>query len=203
MRRRCRRCAGRTLSNRTMRPPMIENAHRTEKREVLYLFHPWARCIVHIHDVIKRPTGDVGRCSRHGRATDRCLELPMWMFDRAACAAIRVEAHPRAHIAALSALMALMRQVAAHGDGVHIALSNAPICGVRRIPHDPNRGDSNAISSRSSPGRSKRSETIRSLRPSDERQRRTGAAAVADAYRADAADGNKPFNSPDARPRKR
>jgi hypothetical protein len=154
------------------------NAHKAEKQEVLYLFHPWAGCIVHIHEVLKKPAGDVCRCSHDSRAIARYLELPMWMFDRAACAAIQIEAHPRVHITALSALMVLLRQAAGAGDSNSTALSNAPTCGVRRVSHDQNRGDSNAISSRSSPGRSKHRKTIRFLRSG-----RTGTAAVADAAR--------------------
>jgi hypothetical protein len=56
-------------------------------------FHPWAGCIVHIHEVLKKLMGDVCRCSHDGSAIGRYLELPMWMFDRAACAAIQIEAH--------------------------------------------------------------------------------------------------------------
>jgi hypothetical protein len=52
------------------------------------------------------------------------LEVPMWMLDRVACAAIRVETHPRVHFAALSALMALMRQASGNGDIPRVAPSN-------------------------------------------------------------------------------
>jgi hypothetical protein len=165
---------------------------------VLYLFHPWAGCIVDIHEVVKKSTGDVCRCSRDCHVTGRYLELPIWMFDRAACAAIRIEAHPRVHVAALSALMVLLRQAAGTGDSNNTAVSNALTCGVRRISHDPNRGDSNATSSRSSPGRSKQRKTIRFLRPG-----RTGTAAVADVARRGAPGANKPFDPSDPRPRKR
>src|SRR5262245_4022661 len=71
------------------------NTHKPERREVLYPFHPWAGCIVYIHELVQKPTGDVGRCSRDAHATGPHLELPMWMFDRAACAAIQVDAHAR------------------------------------------------------------------------------------------------------------
>ena len=57
------------------------NAHRTEERKVLYLWHPWAGCIVHIHEVIEKAAGDVARCSHDDGAAGRLLELPIWMFD--------------------------------------------------------------------------------------------------------------------------
>jgi len=198
-----RECAGQARSEDVARCTTKRgNAHRTEERKVLYLFHPWAGCIVHIHEVRKRPTGDAGRCSRQGHVTDRCLELPMWMFDSVACAAIRVEANPHAHIAALSALMTLLKQAASAGDSTHTALSNALIRSVRGISHHPNRGDSNATSSRSSTGPSNHSKTIRSLCLRHQRRHRTGPAAVADASRRDAPDGNKSFDASDPRPRK-
>src|SRR5215470_10484018 len=178
-------------------PAMRVNTHKVEKREVLYLFHPWAGCIVHIHEVLNKPTGDVCRCSRDGHAVGRYLELPVWMFDRATCAAIRVEAHPQVHMTALSALMVLLRQAAGVGDSNNTALSNALTCGVRRVSHDPNRGDSNATSARPSPGQSKHSKTVRSLHGG-----RTGTAAMADAARRGASGADKPFDPSDPRTRK-
>jgi hypothetical protein len=54
-----------------------QNAHRTEQRKVLYPWHPWAGCIVHIHEVIEKAAGDVGRCSHADGASGRPLELPI------------------------------------------------------------------------------------------------------------------------------
>jgi len=62
------------------------NAHRTEKRKVLYLWHPWAGCTVRIHEVIDKVAGAVARYSHDEGATGGLLELPLWMFDRSACA---------------------------------------------------------------------------------------------------------------------
>src|ERR1700681_2778207 len=92
-----------------------QNAHRTEERKVLYPWHPWAGCIVHIHEVIEKAAGDVARCSHDDRASGRLLELPIWMFDRSACAAMRVEAFPRVDIAALQALRLLLDAMAIGG----------------------------------------------------------------------------------------
>ena len=52
-------------------------------------------CIVQIHKVVEKASGNVARCSREGAAVCRALELPTWMFDRAACAPMRMDARPR------------------------------------------------------------------------------------------------------------
>lgn len=62
-----------------------QNAHGTEEREVLYPWHPWAGRAVHVHDVIEKAGWAAFRCSLNGVASDRRLEAPVWMFDRAAC----------------------------------------------------------------------------------------------------------------------
>ena len=178
------------------------NAHRTEKREVLYAFHPWTGCIVHIHEVIKKPSGDVVRCNRDGGATGRWLELPTWMFDRAACVAVRVHTLPRVHITALSALMALIGQASGGGNSAHLVTSNALICGVARISDDPNCRDCHATPQSSSEC-SKHSETVRPIRRSKLRQRSRGAAGLADTARSDAPYADKPIDAPNPRPRKR
>jgi hypothetical protein len=73
----------------------LQNTHGTEEREVLYPWHPWVGCIVQIHKVVEKASGNVARCSREGAAVCRALELPTWMFDRAACAPMRMDARPR------------------------------------------------------------------------------------------------------------
>ena len=178
------------------------NAHGTEEREVHYAFHPWTGCIVHIHEVIKKPSGDVVRCSRDGDATGRWLELPTWMLDRAACAAIRVEKGPCVHMAALSALMAVIRQASGDGDGTHLVTSNALISGVTKDSHGSNRRVSHATP-KSSSGCSKHSETVRPVRSSERSRHRRGAARLADTARSDAPYADRPFDPPNPRPRTR
>ena len=178
------------------------NAHGTEEREVHYAFHPWTGCIVHIHEVIKKPSGDVVRCSRDGDATGRWLELPTWMLDRAACAAIRVEKGPCVHMAALSALMAVIRQASGDGDGTHLVTSNALISGVTKNSHGSNRRVSDATP-QSPPGCSKHSETVRPVRSSERSRHRRGAARLADTARSDAPYADRPFDPPNPRPRTR
>jgi len=81
------------------------NAHRTEKRKVVYLWHPWAGCTVQIHQVIDKAAGAVARCSHEDGAAGRLLELPLWMFDQSACAPMRVETLPHVDITAIRALL--------------------------------------------------------------------------------------------------
>ena len=86
------------------------NAHRignAEGREVLYRWHPWAGCVVDVHAVIEKSSGEVLRCSERGSG-ERWLELPAWMFDRAACLAVEIAVRPRVDMAVLSALGALL-----------------------------------------------------------------------------------------------
>jgi hypothetical protein len=63
------------------------------------------------HRVGKKAGGEVFRCSLSGRASGRWLEIPAWMFDRAARATWRVGAAPHVDIAVLSALATLLQDV--------------------------------------------------------------------------------------------
>jgi hypothetical protein len=85
-------------------------AHRTEFRELLYRFHPWSGFPIAIHEAINKPDGVVFRCDLVDSDSDRWLELPAWMFDRSACARVRLVAtDPHADISALVALASLLR----------------------------------------------------------------------------------------------
>ena len=125
--------------------------------------------------------------------TGRWLELPTWMLDRVACAAIRVENGPCVHMAALSALMAVIRQTSGDGDGTHLVTSNAPIPGVTRNSHNSNRRVFHATPQPSSGCSKKHSETVRPVRPSERSRRRRGAAGVADTARSDAPYADRPI----------
>jgi hypothetical protein len=162
------------------------NAHRTEERKVLYPWHPRAGCIVHIHEVIEKAAGDVVRCSHDDDASGRLLELPIWMFDRAACAPMRVETFPQVDIAALQALRALLEATAIGGVAVEFASSNPPVSGAARVSHDQNRGEVHATPTAASTPPSKRDAAVRSVRYRERRQRGT------DAGMADAASANAP-----------
>lgn len=44
------------------------NAHGIAEYELLYPWHPWAGCLVHIHEVVEKAGREVFRCSLSGRA---------------------------------------------------------------------------------------------------------------------------------------
>ena len=52
------------------------NATRQRPAKFRYPWHPWAGCIVHIHEVIEKAAGDVVRCSHDDDVSGRLLELP-------------------------------------------------------------------------------------------------------------------------------
>jgi len=100
----------------------LENAHGTEFGELLYPWHPWAGLRIGLHESVSKADGIVFRCLLHGRR----LEIPAWMFDRSACARVRVAADAHVDIGALAALTALLRSVS----------SNAPLSGAPELSHD-------------------------------------------------------------------
>src|SRR5499425_221977 len=93
-----------------------DNAHKIEELEVFYPWHPWFGRVVHVHEVIEQRAGGVLRCSLDGDGSGRWLELPQWMFDRAACLTIRMAASPRVDAAALIALKTCL----ANGSGADL-----------------------------------------------------------------------------------
>src|ERR1700739_2277458 len=88
------------------------NAHGIAEYELLYPWHPWAGCLVHIHEVVEKAGREVFRCTLSGQASAAWLEIPAWMFDRAARATWRVGATPYVELAVLTALAALLQGVA-------------------------------------------------------------------------------------------
>ena len=62
------------------------------------------------------------------------------MFDRSACAKVRVAADAHADLAALTTLATLLRHVL----NDHFASSNAPLSGASRLSRDQNRGEVHA-----------------------------------------------------------
>jgi hypothetical protein len=149
----------------------IQNTHRTEKREVLYPWHPWAGRVVNVHEAIEKASGRVARCSLDGEATHRSLELPTWMLDRVACAPMRIDAHPWVDIASLDALTTLLADVSVAG-GVS---SNIPFAAAQVVSRDANRGDHDAMPAQGASRPSIQDGTVRSVRGT---QRRGGADAA-------------------------
>ena len=128
----CRRGAGGDCTTRG------RNAHRTDECEVLYRWHPWFGRVVAVHEVIERAAGRVVRCRLTEAGSDRWLELPAWMLDRAACAPMRMTAQPRVDVGALAALQALLTEAA--NAGSCCVASNARVLGTGRNACDQKPG---------------------------------------------------------------
>src|SRR5664280_1190140 len=118
----------------------LENTHGTEFRELLYRWHPWFGLQVGVHEAIERSDGVVFRCNLSGSDTDRWLEVPAWMFDRSACARVRLAADAHADMAAHMALAELVR----HALNDRFVPSNAPLSGATRLSRNQNRGEDHA-----------------------------------------------------------
>jgi hypothetical protein len=64
----------------------FKNTHGTVFRGSLYYhLHPWFGMRVVIHEAVDKSDGVVFRCTLSGSTAGRWLEVPAWMFDRAAC----------------------------------------------------------------------------------------------------------------------
>jgi hypothetical protein len=87
---------------------------------------------VTIHEAIEKSDGVVFRCTASGSDADRGLEVPAWMFERAACPDhAQLTAAPFINMTGLSALANLLRQVLKDGA----ASSNAPLSGAFESSH--------------------------------------------------------------------
>ena len=114
----------------------FDNAHGTALRELLYPWHPWFGLQVTIHGAIEKSDGVVFRCTACGSDVERALEVPAWMFERAACSDhVQLTAAPFIDMTALSALADLLRQVLKDVT----ASSNAPLSSAFESSHDENR----------------------------------------------------------------
>src|SRR5262245_62801318 len=86
----------------------LENAHGTEFWELLYPWHPWSGLRIGIHEAIERPGGVVFRCDLTASDANRWLEIPAWMFDRSACAKVRLAVRSEEHTSELQSLRHLV-----------------------------------------------------------------------------------------------
>jgi hypothetical protein len=116
----------------------LENTHGTEFRELLYPWHPWFGLRVGIHEAIEKSDGIVFRCNLSGSEALRWLEIPAWMFDRTACANLRLgaEGHPGlAVFIALAALLCGMCRTAT------LHYRTPPLSDASKLSGDENRGE--------------------------------------------------------------
>jgi len=182
------------------------NAHRTEiaeEREVLYCWHPWAGCVVRVHEAVEKAGGTVLRCSRDNGASGRWLELPVWMFDRATCLATRFTAVPVIDFAALAALQELLAAAVADGE-VGLSFNTSGLSPTGEA-HNQNRGNDDATANTRSCEGSKVSSAARPVRRTGVDDRRLAGAGLArsagrDAARADGIDVAAPTRPRQCRP---
>ena len=125
----------------------FENAHGTIFRELLYPWHPWCALYVAIHEAIGKSNDLVFRCTLSGSDASRLVEIPAWMFDRAACGEARLATAPYVSAAALSALRDLLWRALKDTS----ASSSAPLSGVSRTSRDQNRRGAHACQEAETP----------------------------------------------------
>ncbi len=167
-----------------------QNAHRTDERELLYPWHPWAGRQVYVHEVVEKASQAAFRCSLTGIASDRWLEIPAWMFDRATSKSWHLRSAPVASIATLASLAAVLNDaVAARDRSSELRDSGAASNSLSVIP-----GDARATSIDTPATRPLRSAL---------RRRIASNAAMAEPARRGAADADHVDDPPDPRPRRR
>ncbi len=116
----------------------LENAHGPVFRELLYPWHPWSRERVAVHEAIAKADGITFRCTLSGLDADRWLEIPAWMFERAACPdQSNLATSPFVSVSALTALSDLIGPVV---KGLSTP-SNALTPGASKSSHQQNRGE--------------------------------------------------------------
>jgi hypothetical protein len=142
----------------------------------LYPWHPWSGVRVGIHEVIERPGGVVFRCDLKASDLERWLEIPAWMFDRSACAKVRLEGKPHTDLAALARLAALVWDIPNRCS----ATADAADSGVSPL-RDQNRGERHAMPEEEKVGTLRRAAAIRAFRKArDDDRRRANVVRAAD-----------------------
>lgn len=145
----------------------LSNTHNTAERRVLYDYHPWAGRSVGIDRVVEKSGIAVARCKLSSDAPGLPLELPLWMFDRLACSAVRCLQHPQVDLVALCDLRCLLTEIAGTDGSKAAASSTAPDLSADVLSDDQNQGDDHAsISYEVSPVGSVRSTGQRQFRHS-------------------------------------
>jgi hypothetical protein len=114
----------------------FDNTYSTGFRELLYRWHPWCGLPVFVHQAIAKPDHIVFRCRLSGSDASRWLEIPAWMFDRAACVDdSMVTTTPYVDSSALVVLAGLLADVLK----ARTASSNGALSGAIMTSRYPNR----------------------------------------------------------------
>ena len=108
------------------------NTHSTESREVRYRWHPWFGLVVWVHLTRVIQAQDVVRCALTPELGAHATEIPLWMFDAAACVLMDLADEPTVDVEALRELSTLLRHVRGPSDAAvpmlqaeHRSLSSA------------------------------------------------------------------------------
>ena len=167
-------------------------AHGTDARRVLYRWHPWSGRLVRVRNVVEKAGIARARCALDGAVPDLWQEVPLWMFDRVACAGMRVEERGQVDLATLSALASLVSD----------ALGKAPASRAGWVSDDQDRGETHARPTQGSSQARQRIGAARSVRPGGE-QRSGGHANMARASGPDTLEDDRADGPADAGPRAR
>ena len=90
--------------------------HITEHREVCYRWHPCFGKCVEIKQGVNKANGAIFRCVVDAEVFPSTLEIPKWMFDRAACALMVNKVKPSVSVHALLDLRLLLQSAAPTND---------------------------------------------------------------------------------------
>jgi hypothetical protein len=82
----------------------------TEELEMLYPWHPWFGRQIYVHAVFEHADARIFACAIDSQQTARCLNVPAWMFDRAACVRMLRAETPQVELSALVRLKALLAE---------------------------------------------------------------------------------------------
>jgi hypothetical protein len=149
----------------------------------LYRFHPWSGVPVFIHEAVEKADGAIFRCSLSCSVVGRRLEVPAWMFDRAACVGhADISAEPFVDILTLSALAGLLADVLkAQAASPNALVLGAPLVSRNQIRGETHGKDDVEAARRKSAGATAEAAADGPVRkrPGRQRDRRTGMARVA------------------------
>ena len=90
--------------------------HITEYREVCYRWHPCFGKCIEIKQGLNKANGAIFRCVVDAEEFPSTLEIPKWMFDRAACALMVKKVKPSVSVHALLDLRLLLQSAASTTD---------------------------------------------------------------------------------------
>ena len=122
----------------------LPNTHSTTEHRVLYCHHPWGGRDVCIEGIVKKSGLSFARCRLIGDASCLPLELPIWMFDRVACSAVRHQDFPEVDLTCLLALQLLLAEIADGTTSEQHVPSITPDLSADLMLHHKNQGDQHA-----------------------------------------------------------